>query len=75
MRFGNQGEEAAGPFGGAPTRVPSAVPPNRPANASIPEIADAVQEFLTDWLIRRNYQEALAFLAPDALPASPIRWR
>jgi hypothetical protein len=44
------------------------VPPNRPANASIPEIADAVQEFLTDWLIRRNYQEAAAFLAPDVLP-------
>jgi len=68
VRFGTQNEEAAGPFGGAPTRVPSAVPPNRPANASIPEIADAVQEFLTDWLIRRNYQEASAFLAPDALP-------
>ena len=68
VRFGAQDEEAAGPFGGAPTRVPSAVPPNRPANASIPEIADAVQEFLTDWLIRRNYQEASAFLAPDVLP-------
>ena len=60
------GHEAAGPFGTAPTRPPTPLPPNRPANASIPEVADAVQEFLTDWVIRRNYQEALAFLAPDA---------
>ena len=68
VRFGDQRDEAAGPFGGAPTRPPSPVPPNRPANASIPDIADAVQEFLTDWLIRRNYQEAAAFFAPDVLP-------
>ena len=47
---------------------PAPCRPNRPANASIPEVADAVQEFLTDWLIRRNYQEAAAFLAPDVLP-------
>ena len=43
------------------------MPPNRPT-ASVPDIADAMQEFLTDWLIRRNYQEAAAFLAPDVLP-------
>ena len=32
--------------------------PTDPLNASIPDVADAVQEFLTDWVIRRNYQEA-----------------
>jgi hypothetical protein len=51
-----------------PTRPVTALPPNRPANASIPDVADAVQEFLTDWLIRRDYEEASAFLAPDVLP-------
>ena len=64
VRFGESGEDGA--FGDAPTRTPTAVPPNR-ATASVPDIADAVQEFLTDWLIRRNYQEAAAFLAPDVL--------
>jgi hypothetical protein len=43
------------------------VPPNRPPTAPIPEVADAVQEFLTDWLIRRNYEEAASFFAPDIL--------
>ena len=65
VRFGEQAEE--GPFGVAPTRPPSPVPSNRAANAPIPELADAVQEFLTDWIVRRNYQEAASFLAPDIL--------
>ena len=67
VRFGDQADEGDGPLGGAPTRPLSPVPPNRPANASIPDIADAVQEFLTDWLIRRDYQEASSFLATDVL--------
>jgi hypothetical protein len=65
VRFGSRDEEDA--FGGAPTRTLTPVPPNR-TTASIPDIADAVQEFLTDWLIRRDYKEAAAFLAPDVLP-------
>ena len=65
MRFGDQSDEGDGPFGGAPTRSPSPVPPNRAATAPIPEVADATQELLTDWLIRRNYQEAASFFAPD----------
>ena len=28
-------------------------------------MADAIQEFFTDWLIRRNYREAEAFFAPE----------
>ena len=68
VKFVDSAEPAPGPFGTAATRPVSPLPPNRPANASIPEVADAVQEFLTDWLIRRNYQEAAAFLAPDVLP-------
>jgi hypothetical protein len=67
VKFADHADEPAGPFGTAPTRTPTALPPNRPLNASIPELADAVQEFLTDWAIRRNYEEALAFIAPEAL--------
>jgi len=67
VRFGEQSDESDGPFGGAPTRPPTSVPPNRAATAPIPEVADAVQEFLADWLIRRNYQEAVSFFAPDVL--------
>ena len=68
VRFGDNSDEASGPLGGAPTRPQSPVPPNRPANTPIPELADAVQEFLTDWIIRGNYQEAVSFFAPDVLP-------
>ena len=64
VRFEDRADGGAGPFGAAPTRPPTPLPPNRPANASIPEVADAVQEFLTDWLIRRNYREPASFLAP-----------
>jgi hypothetical protein len=58
---------ATGPIGTAPSRTPGELPPNRPAAAPIPEVADAMQEFLADWLIRRNYREAQSFLAPDVL--------
>jgi hypothetical protein len=67
VRAGEQADEGDGPFAGAPTRSPSPVPPNRAAAAAIPDVASAVQEFLTDWLIRRNFQEAASFLAPDTL--------
>ncbi len=67
VKFVDRPEAAAGPFGNGETRTPTVLPPNRPINASIPELADAVQEFLTDWVVRRNYQEAFAFFAPDVL--------
>jgi hypothetical protein len=67
VRSGDHPGEDAGPFGGAPTRPPSPVPPNRVPGAPIAEVADAVQEFLTDWLIRRSYQEASSFSSPDVL--------
>src|SRR4029078_4265119 len=40
----------------------------RRPSAPLPELADGVQEFLTDWIIRGNYQEAVSFFAPDVLP-------
>jgi hypothetical protein len=46
---------------------PTPTPPDRPGNAQIPEIDDAVQEFLSDWLVRGNYDEAVDFLSDHAL--------
>ncbi len=46
---------------------PTATPPDRPGNAQIPEIHDAVQEFLSDWFVRGNYDEAVDFLSDQAL--------
>jgi hypothetical protein len=68
VKFADGAEAPGGPFGTAPARADAPLPPDRPANASIPEVADAVQEFLTDWLIRRNYTDAQAFLAADVFP-------
>jgi len=46
--------------------TPTVLPPDRPRKAHIEEIQDAVQEFLTDWLVRRKYDEAIDFLSPQA---------
>ena len=43
---------------------PTPLPPDRPKGASPDRVEDAVQEFLTDWLVRRHYDEALEFLSP-----------
>src|SRR4029078_7969292 len=47
--------DEADAFAGAPTRPPTPVPPNR-TTASIPDIADAGQEFLMERVNRRNSQ-------------------
>ena len=46
---------------------PTPTPPDRPRNAQIPDVHDAVQEFLSDWLVRGNYDEAVDFLSDQAL--------
>jgi hypothetical protein len=42
------------------------LPPDRPSGASPDKVEDAAQEFLTDWLVRRQYDQALEFLSPQA---------
>ena len=42
------------------------LPPDRPPGAAPERIEDAAQEFLTDWLVRRQYDQALEFLSPQA---------
>jgi hypothetical protein len=46
-----------------PDGPPTPLPPDRPANAAPDRVEDAAQEFLTDWLVRRQYDQALAMLS------------
>jgi hypothetical protein len=43
------------------------LPPDRPAGSVIPEIQDSAVEFLADWLIRKNIEEASAFISDRSL--------
>jgi hypothetical protein len=43
----------------AAPKVPTPLPPDRPSEEAIAGPSDAVQEFLTDWLVRRDVDEAL----------------
>jgi hypothetical protein len=51
----------------SPKETPVPIPPDRPAGAPIAEVRDAIQEFLTDWLVRRQYDEALQLVSDQAL--------
>ena len=42
------------------------LPPDRPMSAAPDRVEDAVQEFLTDWLVRHQYDQALQFLSSRA---------
>jgi hypothetical protein len=46
-----------------PDGPPTPLPPDRPMDAAPDRIEDAAQEFLTDWLVRRQYDQALAMLS------------
>jgi hypothetical protein len=60
---------AAGPgmYSRERPEVPTPLPPDRPREAEPDQLADATQEFLTDWLVRRNIDEALHFMSERAL--------
>jgi hypothetical protein len=47
-----------------PDAPPGPLPPDRPANTTTGRIEEAAQEFLSDWLIRRDYDRALSALSP-----------
>lgn len=50
-----------------PPEPPTPLPPDRPRGASIPEFHDAVQEFLTDWLVREQYDDAMDSFSDEAM--------
>ena len=49
------------------TQIEEELPPDRPSGAVIAEVYQATQEFLTDWLVRQNVDEALEFLSDQSL--------
>ena len=60
-RFGKwseRGRSARDLYAAERPEPPTPTPPDRPGNAQIPEIYDAVQEFLSDWLVRGQYDES-----------------
>ena len=48
-------------------QIEEELPPNRPRGAVIAEVHEATQEFLTDWLVRQDVDEALEFLSDRSL--------
>jgi hypothetical protein len=49
-----------------PDAPPTPLPPDRGPGVTPDRIEDAVQEFLTDWIVRRKYDEALALVSSQA---------
>jgi hypothetical protein len=47
-----------------PPERPTPLPPNRPRGVKVGMIHEAVQEFLTDWLVRGEVDDAMEFLSP-----------
>ncbi len=60
-------EEPADLLSMTDTEIEEELPPDRPPGAAIAEVYEATQEFLTDWLVRRNVDEALEFLSDRSL--------
>jgi hypothetical protein len=50
-----------------PPEIPTPLPQDRPRDQEPLTLPDAVQEFLTDWLVRRNVDEAVRFLSDRVL--------
>jgi hypothetical protein len=49
-----------------PPEPPTPLPDDRPYGARIDNVVDAVQEFLTDWLVRGDVHQAMEFLSPQS---------
>ncbi len=67
--FGSFPGGQEGPHGwwaSAATEVPTPLPPDRPSGDPIEAPEDAVQEFLTDWLVRQDIDQAMAFMSDRA---------
>ncbi len=50
-----------------PPEIPTPLPPDRSFDEEPLTLPDAAQEFLTDWLVRRNVEEASRFLSDRIL--------
>ena len=67
----NNFEVAGAPLTGLLSQPPRVeylnLPPDRPSGANPENIEDAAQEFLTDWLQRKNQKQAMEFVSNQAL--------
>ncbi len=50
-----------------PPEAPTPLPPDRPLGDEPEKLEDAAQEFLTDWLVRKNVDESLHFMSQRAM--------
>jgi hypothetical protein len=50
-----------------PPEIPTPLPPDRSIDEEPPTLHDTAQEFLTDWLVRRNLDEAARFVSDRVL--------
>jgi hypothetical protein len=68
------GDQEAGPdlLTREPPEIPTLLPPDRPFEEEPANLHDAAQEFLTDWLVRRNVGEAARFISESALACVDI---
>ncbi len=66
-----EGEPAGDMLAKEPPEPATPLPPNRSPGAQIAEVWEATQEFLTDWLVRRN-DEALEFVSDQALACAKL---
>ena len=55
-----------------PPEAPTPLPPDRPSGTQGTEVYEAVQEFLTDWLVRGQYREALRWISGEATACVPV---
>jgi hypothetical protein len=62
-----EGAGMAGLLSASQTQIEEDLPPDRPPRAPIAEVHEATQEFLTDWLVRQDVDEALEFLSDSSL--------
>lgn len=67
LPFGEEKEAGPDLLSKASTEVITPLPPNRPRGEEPAELHDAAQEFLTDWLVRRDIDEAAQFVSRRVL--------
>ncbi|HXV65110.1 MAG TPA: hypothetical protein VEK15_30735 [Vicinamibacteria bacterium] len=67
LPFGEKEEAGPDLLSREPPEIPTPLPPNRPYGEEPSELHDAAQEFLTDWLVRRDIDESAQFISPRIL--------
>jgi hypothetical protein len=67
LPFGDEADAGPDLLAREPPKTPTRLPPDRSADEESPTLHDAAQEFLTDWLVRRDVDVAARFLSDRVL--------